>query len=180
MVFLWLVWSWGLWLWSYSVWEQNCHPKMSLWYVDYFKLKTRPKKLKKNLSPQMPKRMRMEDLFQEGSYFCRLSIVQTRCVDKRELAKSVKLLSVPLSLHGPANTSLFKPNICFSFPCQLPLSPLRFPTTTPIASVFSWRWHLRWGFQLFWWGIQISCTFPFTHVVKFLLNFPLLTYLMSI
>ena len=71
MVFLWLVWSWGLWFWSYSVWEQNFHTKMSLWCMDYFKLKTRLKRLKKNLSPQMPKRMQMEDLFPQGSYFCR-------------------------------------------------------------------------------------------------------------
>ena len=61
----------GLWFWSYSVWEQNFHIKMSLWCMDYFKLKTRPKRLKKNLSPQMPKRMQMEDLFPEGNYFCR-------------------------------------------------------------------------------------------------------------
>ena len=71
----------------------------------------------------------------------------------------LKFLSVPSSLHSATN--IYLPNICFSVSVWIAFLPLRLQTTTATSSlVFSWRWHLKWGFQPFGGVTQLSWVFP--------------------
>ena len=75
-------------------------------------------------------------------------------------------LCVPFSLQAPAN--IYLPNRFFSISMWIASLFWSLKPVAPTFSfVFSWRWYLMWGLQLFWWD---SVSLGLSHVY-ILLNF---------
>ena len=113
---------------------------MSLWDVSYFKLRAikAQKTLEETLNYSlMPRRIYLEDLFQEVSYWHRVTIMWTRCADWEEPSK-VSLLRV------------FSVSHCIWWPSKHLLTKhLFFYFYVKVQNPFSFHWKRLWCWERF-------------------------------
>lgn len=102
--------------------SKTCHPQISLWHMDYFKLETvRALKTftfpltlkKKKIRQRACSKTIIRDIYEEYG----LCVVEgnLRC------CLEVRVRCVPLSLNGPAN--IYLPNFCFSISKSIAFLP---------------------------------------------------------
>lgn len=102
--------------------SKTCHPQISLWHMDYFKLETVRALKTFTFSLTLKKKNQIESLFQD--YHQRyLRRIWAMCGGGKleVLPRGQSLLCVPLSLNGPAN--IYLPNFCFSISKSIAFLP---------------------------------------------------------